>query len=439
MRTMRRRVRESGRRVIWALLGLGFGFVLTKPAAAEVLQTGTTEVLPKPVRDGERNLVDAAWGWNAQTMLYKDADGQDLAVPIAYGDYYAPPKYPQFVTGDAITLEGMFKWRAEAIDPVEQAKPMTAGLTPHCALAVELVLVGGICEPSLFWYNVPDPSSGTPPSPTEQYELIPLQPLVELSCLSEDGQPRTDGFCPLAWDNRSPRNLSLELWQKKTYTSDLSQDPRYAGGAIAFGIRTGGSIYCPDYVFGLLQHGARNASNQPYVNALVYESTARPGSVYVAFEDSIMAPEDWHSGGKADGDFNDYVVHVAGCFEPSDMGSGGAGAGGAGGAGSDGVGGGGTDAPAEPGGANMGGQSANGTAGDPASTGGISSSGGAGARDSAGGNAEAGSSDAPLANASDSSNDSSCGCRTAPRSGPVPLAAMALALGLGLRRRRSRS
>lgn len=110
---------------------------------------------------------------------------------ITYGDYYAPPKFPQFVTGDAITLAGASKWRAESIDPVADARVDVAGLTPHCALSVEVVLVGGICQPRLAWYNVTQ--AITAPEPTDLYEIVP-EPLKELSCKDTNGQVNKDGF-----------------------------------------------------------------------------------------------------------------------------------------------------------------------------------------------------------------------------------------------------
>ena len=42
------------------------------------------------------------------------------------------------------------------------------------------------------------------------------------------GGNKTDGFCPLAWDTRSPRNLSVEQWTPKAFDSgNIKQDPPY--------------------------------------------------------------------------------------------------------------------------------------------------------------------------------------------------------------------
>src|SRR6478609_9385531 len=96
---------------------------LESPASAQVTQTDAAKTpLPQPVPAAEATLVNDSWAWNANTMVNRDPMGANLNPAIRYGDFYAPPTYPQFVTGDAITLNGLFKWRKEMIDPSKDAK-----------------------------------------------------------------------------------------------------------------------------------------------------------------------------------------------------------------------------------------------------------------------------------------------------------------------------
>ena len=430
---MRGRTWVGGLGVAWALSVAGV-------ASASVTQSTTGETLPRPVTVAENNLVSQSWAWNSQTLSNLDVDGNAAQPGIAYGDYYAPPKFPQFVTGDAITLAGAFKWRSESIDPVADARVDTAGLTPHCALSVEVVLVGGTCSPRLAWYNVT--GSKIPPALEDVYPLL-QEPATELSCKDDVGRPDTQGFCPLGWDNRSPRNLSLQRWEKKTYTFDLSQDQRYTGGPIAFAVRKGSDYSgCADVAYSLRQHGPKDALSQPYVSALLYDSTAQPGAVYIAFEDGKMPANDWHNGMMTDGDFNDYVVRVAGCFDKPGSSSGEGGAGGAPSLGSSGAGGDASEPVVVAGGASSGGEGSHAEAGEPASAGTPAAAGGTtggtGHHSTAGETSDGGAELEEAATSGGSgtnSDDGGCGCRTSPRSSSVPFALAALLFGLTLRRR----
>ncbi|HEY4105777.1 MAG TPA: hypothetical protein VGM44_17880, partial [Polyangiaceae bacterium] len=169
----------------------------TGSAEAQVFQTDAAKTpLPQPVGQAELSLVDDSWGWNSTTASYTDpVTGANVNPPIIYGQYYSPPTYPQFVTGDAITLQGLFKWRHETIDPVKDAKTGPGYFSPTCGFQGQLLLLGGNCKVSFGWYNVDDPNSTTPPAANEIYELIPSDPSY-LNCLDENGGPKTDGFCP---------------------------------------------------------------------------------------------------------------------------------------------------------------------------------------------------------------------------------------------------
>ena len=113
-----RRVR--GAWVVGLVVGLS---VWAAAAVAQVTQTDPASTpLPQPVPTAEATLVSDSWAWNPQTMVSRDKSGALLNPSVRYGDFYAPPTYPQFATGDAINLSGLFKWRREAIDPVTDAK-----------------------------------------------------------------------------------------------------------------------------------------------------------------------------------------------------------------------------------------------------------------------------------------------------------------------------
>ena len=288
------------------------------PAAAQVTQTDAIKTpLPQPVGVAELSLVNDSWAWNANTQIIQDASGVNLSPPIAYGDYYEPPTYPQFVTGDAITLSGLFKWRKEAIDPVKDAKTGPGYFSAKCGFRAQVVLLGGSCENKFGWYNVLDANSTTPPSAAEIYPFVD-EPVSSLSCTQEDGvTTKTDGFCPLAWDNVGPRQLSKKRWTPKSfYSGAIKSDPRYKGGFVGFAMIGATTGLYTQSKFSMYEHNQRNAQGVPWVTSLIYESTVEAGSFYLAFEDLPMPAAGWKTGGPsgtgADGDFNDYVVRVSG-------------------------------------------------------------------------------------------------------------------------------
>ncbi|HYQ03732.1 MAG TPA: MYXO-CTERM sorting domain-containing protein [Polyangiaceae bacterium] len=298
-----------------------FALLLAEPASAQVSQTGTTTVLPQPVPMAEMTLVTDSWGWNVNTVINRDRNGMNLNPGVKYGDYYAPPTYPQFVNGDAITLGGLFKWRGEQIDPVKDAKTGPGYFSAKCGFTGQLLLMGGNCQAQFGWYNVTDPNSKTPPAATEIYPFMKGKPNQLLTCTNGEEMPptiKTDGFCPLAWDNRHPYNLSVERWKIVTFPSgDISKDKNYKGGYVGFAL-IGGDPKCPQSKFSMYEHNQRNSAGNPWVTTLIYHSTVDPGGYYMAFEDLPMSAADWKkkdatsTDGGADGDFNDFVFYVTG-------------------------------------------------------------------------------------------------------------------------------
>ena len=79
--------------------------------------------------------------------------------------------YPQFVTGDAINLSGLFKWRGETIDPIKDAKTGPGYFSAKCGFTGQLLLMGGNCQAQFGWYNVTDPTSKTPPAANRDLSL----------------------------------------------------------------------------------------------------------------------------------------------------------------------------------------------------------------------------------------------------------------------------
>jgi hypothetical protein len=317
-------------------------------AEAQVTQTDATKTpLPQPVGPAELDLVNNSWAWNSNTDINQDAAGVNLNPAVKYGAYYAPPTYPQFVTGDAITLQGLFKWRKEAIDPIKDAQTSPGYFSAKCGFTGQIVLLGGNCQVKFGWYNVVDPTDKTPPkyfppipdgtknpdgtpatnpdgtphsNPDPRSEIYPFvdAPATSLHCTQDDGVgPKTDGFCPLAWDNLGPRQLKNKRWIPKTFSSgDISKDPHWKGGFVAFAVIGAANTVCTQSKFSMYEHNQRNAQGVPWVTTLIYRSTVEPGAVYLAFEDLPMPAADWKTGGQngkgADGDFNDFVFYVSG-------------------------------------------------------------------------------------------------------------------------------
>ena len=110
---------------------------LAAPAQAQVFQTDAAKTsLPQPVGADELNLITGSWGHAAATESWKDpVTGAQLTAALKYGDYYSPPDFPQFVDGDAITLQGLFKWRGEKLDPVKDAKTAPGYFSPACGFS----------------------------------------------------------------------------------------------------------------------------------------------------------------------------------------------------------------------------------------------------------------------------------------------------------------
>ncbi|HEY4106849.1 MAG TPA: DUF4114 domain-containing protein, partial [Polyangiaceae bacterium] len=124
-----------------------------------------------------------------------------------------------------------------------------------------------------------------------------------------------------AWDNRSPRNLHIQVWTPKVFDSGMIKtDPRYKGKYVGFAVigNTDGTSSCTQNKYSMYNYNQKNSSGTPWVTTLIYQSTVDPGGFYMAFEDLPMSAADWHQTGVPgnmgtnDGDFNDFVFYLSG-------------------------------------------------------------------------------------------------------------------------------
>jgi hypothetical protein len=301
---------------MWAMAG---------SAEAQVFQTDAAMTpLPQPVGVSEVNLVTDSWAYNTATDVNRDPAGMNVNGK-KFADYY-----PTFVNGDAITLNGLFKFRGEKLDAVADAKTAPGYFSPTCGFSGQLVLRGGDCNVTFGWYNVEDPNSTTPPKPEEIYQFIPEppappapgQPPLPGPTITEDLQcqpPLANGFCPLAWDAVDPRQLDKKLWIPRVYDSgSIKTDPKYKGGYVGFAVLGNATGLCTQTKHSMAAHNQKNAAGTPWITTLIYQSSVDSEGFYMAFEDLPMAPDDWHKNGVQgssatnDGDFNDFVFYVSG-------------------------------------------------------------------------------------------------------------------------------
>jgi hypothetical protein len=220
---------------------------------------------------------------------------------------------------DVVTLQGLFKYRKEMLDPVRDASTAPGTFSPQCKFTGQLVLRGGVCKDVFGWYNV-TPGSTTPPPRTEIYELVPAQlpmcpvPINPAMACCDD----TD-FCPLA--DPTTTQTQQHHFNSPTFSADnILLDKRYKGGLIGFAIIPDGE-QCKTIKYSQLELNTRSpagapTNGAPWVTALIYQSTVVPGAYYLAFEDKAMATASWKgdssTGGTNDGDFNDFVYMVTG-------------------------------------------------------------------------------------------------------------------------------
>ena len=239
------------------------------------------------------------------------------------------PEETNLVTGPgfpaaSVTLNGLFAFRGENLDSVSDARTAPAVFSPLCGFTGTLVLRGGGCKVDFGWYNATQ-SGGSPPPDSEIYTLIPKEDPAVFDCSYQGA------FCPLAVDPNAPTFPPGEKkWELKTFQADdIRNDPegRYKGGLIGFALRGNSESCCSMTKFSQPELNQRCTApvcqNQPWINALVYQSSRTPDAFYIAFEDLPTSPSQFdaptvNTGGTCngtfsnDGDFNDFVYFVTG-------------------------------------------------------------------------------------------------------------------------------
>jgi MYXO-CTERM domain-containing protein len=251
------------------------------------------------------SLAPISWSAVASAQV-QQPNGDPIPQPVRVDEI-------NLVTGrgfpeDAVTLEGLFKYRDEMIDPVADASTAPGVFSPLCGFTGELVLRGGGCKVAFGWYNAT--ASGERPADNEIYQLIPADPMMASGC--EDGD-----FCPLA--TRETTQMGQHDWEPTPFDSgDIRNDPRYRGGLVGFALIGNRSSDCSQTKFSQAELNVTCTNctpNAPWVTALIYQSTATPDAFYIGFEDLPMSATDWKSGGgqyRNDGDFNDFVYFITG-------------------------------------------------------------------------------------------------------------------------------
>ena len=220
---------------------------------------------------------------------------------------------------DTVTLQGLFKYRGEMLEPVRDAQTTPGTFSPQCRFTGQLVLRGGGCRVAFGWYNV-TPNSTTPPPANEIYELVPAQlplcpmppmPLNPMVACCDDTE-----FCPLA--DSVTTQAPQHRFNSPTFSADnILSDARYKGGLIGFAMIGGAGTQCSQTKFSQAELNTKSppgapTNGAPWVTTLIYQSTAVPGAYYLAFEDLPVTMQSWKGSGGNDGDFNDFVYMVTG-------------------------------------------------------------------------------------------------------------------------------
>ena len=246
--------------------------VVTRPAVAQVMQP-SGEVMPTDTPQAEIDVVTS-----------------------------------RGFTADAVTLEGLFSYRGEMIDPVMDAKTAPGAFSPLCGFTGELVLRGAGCKVALGWYNV----TGQRPAANEIYELVPADPTASvanngLACQDND-------FCPLATMNTT--QTGQHQWTPRNYpAANIRMDSRYKGGQVGFALIGAMGTNCSQTKFSEAALNDKSPSGAPWITTLIWQSTLTPDAYYIGFEDLPTSPTTWKGQGGAfvnDGDFNDFVFYVTG-------------------------------------------------------------------------------------------------------------------------------
>ncbi len=246
-------------------------------------------------------------GVTPASAAVEQLDGTDLPVRVSATErnLVTSRGFPE----DAVTLDGLFMYRGEDIDPVADASTEPGVFSPLCGFTGELVLRGGGCKVAFGWYNAT--ATGTRPPDNQIYELIPDDPSEAFDCEDDD-------FCPLATMMMLSQQGQHDWTPRQFSAADIREDPRYQGGLVGFALIGKTGTYCTQTKFSQRELNTvctECTPSAPWVTTLIYTSTASPDAFYVAFEDLPVTAADWQAnvgGYENDGDFNDFVYYITG-------------------------------------------------------------------------------------------------------------------------------
>jgi hypothetical protein len=223
---------------------------------------------------------------------------------------------------DSVTLPGLFMYNEinggdPGLDWINDAHTTPGTFSPQCGLAGYIVLHGGSCQNALGWYNATDPA--TKPAATDIHVIVPANlqnPFPNgISCKEND-------FCPLA--TRNSTQVGQHTWADPLpdFAANIRTDSHWTGGPVGFALIGVAGTNCSETKYSQADLNDHNASGQPWITTLIYQSTSDPNGYYIAFEDQPMCTASWHgctSGSQTqvnpngnDGDFNDFVFYVNG-------------------------------------------------------------------------------------------------------------------------------
>jgi len=193
-----------------------------------------------------------------------------------------------------VHLDRLIISRSEMLESQLDAHLAPAGFFPLCNITAQMVLRGGTCAVDLGWYNVL-PMQALPPPPEQIYSLVPAPDPATM--------PRA---------NYTP---GVGVQNPIATLASIRKDSRYAGGLIGFAMMGNDKNTPPVCTQTHFSTPAYNAActtpacmNQPWIPALMYQSTAMKDAYYLLFEELPTTPTDFGN----DGDFNDQVFLVTG-------------------------------------------------------------------------------------------------------------------------------
>jgi len=193
-----------------------------------------------------------------------------------------------------VHLDRLIISRSEMLESLLDAHLPPTGFAPLCDLTAQMVLRGGTCAVDLGWYNVL-PMQALPPPAEQIYSLVPAP------------DPATTP--------RPSYTPGVGVQNPIATLAKIRKDSRYLGGLIGFAMMGNDKntpAVCTQTHFTTPAFNAPCTSascmNQPWIPALMYQSTAMKDAYYYLFEEFPTTPTDFGN----DGDFNDQVFLVTG-------------------------------------------------------------------------------------------------------------------------------